>query len=102
MDVYKRAEQALCSYGKIKRTKTEGGEVTASFMHQMDAALAHLSTDELITVKCLYILEMTQEQAAEAAECDPTTISRRKRRVLECVALVMYPDQYLTDAGIVK
>lgn len=97
MDARKRVERALCVYGEIKRTKTEGGEQTREFVSRMAAALGELSTDELLTVQSLYVLQMTQEEAAEATECDPSTISRRKRRAVERLALLMYPDQYITD-----
>lgn len=100
MDACKKADQALCIYGKIKRTKTVGGEQTAALMAQVAAALSNLSDDELATVECLYIVGMTQEEAAEEIECDTSTISRRKRRALERVALLMYPDQYITEMGV--
>lgn len=97
MDACKRVDQALCVYGKIKRARVTGGERTDSFMAQMAAAMGHLSVDELETIQSLYVLEMTQEEAAEATDCDPSTISRRKKRALERLALLLYPDQYLTD-----
>lgn len=100
MDACKRAERALCVYGEIKRTKTAGGEQTEAFMRRVTAALGELSTDELLTVQCLYIRQLTQEEAAEATECDPSTISRRKRRAVERLALLMYPDDYLRDKGL--
>ena len=64
MDACKRAERALCVYGEIKRTKTAGGEQTEAFMRRVTAALGELSTDELLTVQCLYIRQLTQEEAA--------------------------------------
>lgn len=97
MDAHKKADTALCIYGEIKRTKTTGGEQTAAFVTRVSAALAHLPDDELETVKALYVVGLTQEAAAEATDCDPSTISRRKRRALERLALLLYPDQYLTD-----
>ena len=97
MDAYKKVDQALCVYGNIKRARLAGGDRTEEFMARMAAALGHLSVDELETIKSLYILEMTQEEAAEATDCDPSTISRRKKRALERLALLLYPDQYLTD-----
>lgn len=100
MDACKRAERALCVYGEIKRTKTAGGDQTAAFMARVAAALGELPTDELLTVQCLYITQMTQEEAAEATECDPSTISRRKRRAVERLALLMYPDQYIVEKGL--
>lgn len=100
MDACKQVERALCVYGEIKRTKTAGGEQTASFMQRMTAALGELSTDELLTVQCLYLQQLTQEETAEATECDPSTVSRRKRRAVERLALLMYPDQYLQDKGL--
>lgn len=100
MDACKRVERALCVYGEIKRTKTEGGEQTRAFVARVSAALGELSTDELLTVQSLYVLQMTQEEAAEATECDPSTVSRRKRRAVERLALLLYPDQYLLDSGL--
>lgn len=100
MDACKRVERALCVYGEIRRTKTAGGEQTAAFMQRMAAALGELSTDELLTVQCLYLQQLTQEEAAEATECDPSTISRRKRRAVERLALLMYPDDYLRENGL--
>lgn len=100
MDACKRAERALCVYGEIRRTKTAGGEQTAAFMQRMTAALGELPTDELLTVQCLYLRQLTQEATAEATECDPSTVSRRKRRAVERLALLMYPDDYLRDKGL--
>lgn len=100
MDACKRAERALCVYGEIKRTKTAGGEQTAAFVARVTAALGELSTDELLTVQCLYIQQLTQEETAEATECDPSTVSRRKRRAVERLALLMYPDQYIMEKGL--
>lgn len=101
MDACKRVERALCVYGEIRRTKTAGGEQTADFMQRMTAALGELPMDELLTVQCLYMRQLTQEATAEATECDPSTVSRRKRRAVERLALLMYPDQYLNDNGMV-
>lgn len=101
MDACKRTDHALCVYGQIKRTKTDGGERTRAFMAQVTAAMGELSTDEQLTIKSLYIMQMTQEEAAEAIDCDPSTISRRKRRAIERLALILYPDQYLTDNNMV-
>jgi RNA polymerase sigma factor (sigma-70 family) len=100
VDACKRAERALCVYGEIKRTKTAGGEQTAAFVARVTAALGELSTDELLTVQCLYIQQLTQEETAEATECDPSTVSRRKRRAVERMALLMYPDQYIMEKGL--
>ena len=100
MDAYKKADRALCVYGEIKRTRAEGGERTRDFMARMNAALAQLSEGELLTIKSLYVLQMTQAEAAEAIDCDQTTIARRKRRAVDRLALIMYTDQYLTEHGM--
>lgn len=97
MDAYQRAHKALCVYGDMKRAQVTGGEKTQAFMGQINAALAHLTTEELLTVQSLYIMQMTQEAAAEALECDPRTIARRKQRAIDWLALYLYPDQYLQD-----
>lgn len=100
MDAYKQAHRALCVYGEIKRTKTAGGEHTQAFTAQVSAALAALGEEEQLIIQALYIRQMTQEEAAEAVECDPSTVSRRKRRALERLALILYPDQYLRESGL--
>ena len=94
MDACRQAEKALCVYGEIKRSKIEGGEKTRAFVAQINAALGTLAVEDQDTVCALYIRQMTQEEAAEAVDCDPTTISRRKRRILERLALHLYPDEY--------
>ena len=100
MDASKQAHRALCVYGEIKRTKTAGGEQTRAFMARMSAALAVLEDGEQLIIQALYIRQMTQEEAAEAVDCDPSTVSRRKRRALERLALILYPDQYLQESGL--
>lgn len=100
MDACKQAHRALCVYGEIKRTKTAGGEKTRAFIVKVSAALSHLSTDDQLIIQALYIRQMTQEEAAEAVDCDPSTVSRRKRRALERLALILYPDAYLQESGL--
>lgn len=100
MDACRRAEEALCVYGEIKRSKIEGGEKTRAFVAQINAALGTLAVEDQDTVRALYVRQMTQEEAAEAVDCDPTTISRRKRRILERLALHLFPDEYLQEKGL--
>lgn len=100
MDAYKQAEKALCVYGEMRRSQIEGGEKTRAFLAQINAALGTLSVEDQTTVQALYIKGMTQEEAAWATDCDPTTISRRKRRILERLALHLYPDEYLQEKGL--
>lgn len=97
MDAYQKAHKALCVYGDMKRAKVKGGEPTQAWLAHVTAGLAHLSNEELLTVRCLYIEQMTQEEAAETMECDPRTIARRKQRAVEWLALFLYPDEYLQD-----
>lgn len=100
MDACRKAEKALCVYGEIKRSKIEGGEKTRALVAQINTALGTLSEEDQSTVQALYIRQMTQEEAADAVYCDPTTISRRKRRILERLALHLYPDEYLQEKGL--
>lgn len=99
MDAFQKAHQALCLYGDLKRSKTAGGEKTQAFVAQITAAMAQLSTDEQLTLQSIFILQMTQEETAEAVDCDPSTIARRKRRAIERLALFLYPDSYLQENG---
>lgn len=94
-----KVHQALCIYGELKRSKTAGGEKTQAFVAQITAAMAQLSTDEQTTLQSLYILQMTQEETAEAEDVDPSTIARWKRKAIDRLALYLYPDSYLQDNG---
>lgn len=100
VDAYRQTHRALCVYGEIKRTKTDGGEKTRAFVARVNAALANLGTEEQLIIQALYIRQMTQEEAAEAVDCDPSTVSRRKRRALEKLSIILYPDQYLQENGL--
>ena len=100
MDACKQTHEALCVYGKLKRMKTAGGEKTQAFVAQISAALADLSEEEQLVVQSIYIRQMTQEEAAEAVDCDVSTIARRKRRIIDRLALHLYPDEYLQEKGL--
>lgn len=100
MEALKQAHRALCAYGELKRTKTAGGDQARAFLARVSGALAQLSHEEQMTIQALYIRGYTLEQAAEAVDCDPSTVSRRKRRALERLALILYPDQYLRESGL--
>ena len=102
MEAYKQAHRALCVYGELKRQKVAGGDQARAFLARVSGALAQLSTDEQMTIQALYIRGMTLEEAAEAVDCDPSTVSRRKRRALDRLALILYPDQYLRESGLHK
>lgn len=56
--------------------------------------------ENMRVIQALYIRQLTQEEAAEAVECDPSTVSRRKRRALERLSLILFPDQYLREKGL--
>lgn len=99
MDAFQQAHQALCLYGELKRTRTAGGEKTQAFLAQITAAMAQLSTNDQLILQSIYVLDMTQEETAEAVERDPSTIARRKRRAVERLALYLYPDSYLQEKG---
>lgn len=97
MDAIRRAERALRVYGEIKRTRTEGGADTQAFVARIAAAISVLPLEEQYTIVRLYIEGLTNETAAEADECDPSTVSRRKKRALERVAMYLYTDQYIRE-----
>lgn len=100
MNAYKQTHRALCVYGELKRSKTAGGDKTQAFTAQINAALANLSIDDQSIIQCIYIMQMTHEEAAEALDCDTSTVYRRKRRAINRAALYLFPDQYLDDNGL--
>lgn len=100
MDAYKLTHRALCVYGELKRAKTASGDKTREFVSEITAALLQLPTEEQLTIQSIYIMQLTNEETAEAMDCDPSTVSRRKRRALDRLALYMYTDKYLQDNGL--
>ena len=102
MEALKQAHRALCAYGELKRQKAAGGEHARAFMARISKALSSLGEEDQMTIQALYIRGMTQEETAWAVNCDPSTVSRRKRRALERLALILYPDQYLRESGLHK
>lgn len=100
MNAYKQTHRALCVYGELKRAKTAGGDKTQAFTAQINAALAQLSIEDQSIIQCIYIAQMTHEEAAEALDCDVSTIYRRKRRAINRTALHLYPDQYIDESGL--
>lgn len=100
MDAIRRTDKALRVFGEIKRTRTAGGENTQAFAARVASAISALPLAEQYTITRLYIEAMTNEQAAEADDCDTSTVSRRKRRALERLALMLYTDQYIKEGGL--
>ena len=100
MDALQKADKALRVYGEIKRARTEGGTETQAFVGRITAALSALPLDEQYTLIRLYVEGLTHESAAETDNCDPSTVSRRKRRALERVAMYLYTDQYIKESGL--
>lgn len=100
MDAYKKTHQALCVYGELKRARAAGGDDTRAFLAQVAAALSQLTTEEQIIIQSIYIMQMTNEETAESADCDPSTVSRRKRRAIDRLTLYLYPDAYIQQRGL--
>ena len=80
--------------------KTANGDKTRAFVAEITAALLQLPTDEQLTIQHIYIMQLTNEETAEVMECDPSTVSRRKRRALDRLALYLYTDKYIQDNGL--
>lgn len=100
MDAIRKADKALRVFGEIRRTRTKGGEETRAFTARIAGAISSLPLEEQYTITHLYIEGMTNEQAAEANECDPTTVSRRKKRALERLAMILYTDEVIREGKL--
>lgn len=100
MDAIQKAEKALRVFGEIKRTRTAGGKDTQAFTSRVAGAISSLPLEEQYTITRIYIEGLTNEKAAEADDCDTSTVSRRKRRALERLALILYSDQYIKEGGL--
>lgn len=100
MDAIQRADKALRVFGEIRRARTRGGEETQAFAARIAGAISALPLEEQYTVTHLYIEGMTNEQAAEADECEPSTVSRRKKRALARLAMILYPDQVIREGNL--
>lgn len=100
MDAIRKADKALRVFGEIRRTRTKGGTETRAFAARIASAISSLPLEEQYTVTHLYVEGLTNEQAAEADECDPTTVSRRKKRALERLATILYSDQIIKECDL--
>lgn len=100
MEAIQKADKALRVFGEIKRAGVRGGEATQAFEARVMGALSALTLEEQYTIRRIYVEGMTNEEAAEADGCDTSTVSRRKRRALARVAVLLYSDQYIRDGGL--
>lgn len=100
MDAIQKADKALRVFGEIKRARAAGGEETRAFTARIAGAISTLPLDERYTVTRLYVEGLTNEGAAEADGCDPSTVSRRKKRALQRLAVLLYSDQYIREGGL--
>lgn len=100
MDAIQRADKALRVFGEIRRARTRGGEETKEFMARIVGAISVLPLEEQYTITHLYIEGMTHEQAAEADQCETSTVSRRKKRALSRLATILYSDQVIRDGNL--
>lgn len=100
MDAIRKADKALRVFGEIRRTRTKGGEETRAFAARIASAISSLPIEEQYTVTHIYIEGMTNEQAAEADECEASTVSRRKKRALSRLATILYTDQVIKEGNL--
>lgn len=100
MDAIRKAEKALRVFGEIRRTRTKGGEETKAFAARIAGAISSLPLEEQYTITHLYVEGLTNEQAAEVDECDPTTVSRRKKRALARLAMLLYTDDFIKEGKL--
>lgn len=100
MDAVQKADKALRVFGEIKRAGLKGGKETRELETKVARAISSLTLEEQYTIRRLYVEGMTNEEAAEADECDTSTVSRRKKRALSRVAMILYTDQYIRDGGL--
>lgn len=100
MDAKKKAEKALRVFGEIKRAGVCGTKETRDFEKRITRALSLLPLDEQYTIRRIYVEGLTNEEAAEADGCDTSTVSRRKKRALSRVAMLLYTDQFIRDGGL--
>lgn len=100
MDAIQKADKALRVFGEIKRAGLSGGEETQEFESRITRAIASLTLEEQYTIRRIYVEGLTNEEAAEADDCDTSTVSRRKKRAVSRVAIILYTDQYIKDGGL--
>lgn len=87
----------LCVYGEMKCAKIEGDANTQTWLKHVEEGLQRLTDEEQATFERLYFDRMTQEEAAEDLYIDPSTISRRKKRIIDYMSMYLFPDEYLTE-----
>ena len=100
MDAIRKADKALRVFGEIRRTRTRGGEETRAFSARIASAISSLPLEEQYTITHLYIEGMTNEEAAGVDECEPSTVSRRKKRALSRLATILYSDEVIREGNL--
>lgn len=100
MEAKRKADEALRFFGEIKRAGVCGTQETKEFEKRINRVLSVLPLELQSTVYRIYVEDMTNEEAAEADDCDTSTVSRRKSKALSRVAMLLYPDQYIRDGGL--
>lgn len=91
------AKVDLQMYSEIKHQDGKRGDDAREFEKQVEKALSKLAAEERRALTLTYIEGKTNEQAAEVDGCDPTTISRRKKRGLKHMAAALHAGQYIAD-----
>lgn len=93
--LHKKTHKLMCVYGEMKCAKIEGDETTKAWLKRVEEGLKRLTEDEQATFERLYFDHMTQEETAEDLYIDTSTVSRRRKRILEFMSMYLFPDEYL-------
>lgn len=100
MDAMEKTKEALRVFGEIKRAQAAGSADESTFEMRVAQALSTLTVEEQRTIHHTFVDGLTTEKAAEVEACAASTVSRRKKRALERLTMILYTDQYTLEMGL--
>ena len=102
LDSFRKTEKALDIYHKLKHIsetyKFDDMQVTVDFIRMIDDALESISDDpyyEIIPMK--YFDGKTHEQIAEYFDVQPSAISKQRKRLINKLRPLIFPNDFISE-----
>lgn len=102
LDSFRKTEKALDIYQKFKHIsetyKFDDMQITVDFIKTIDEALESISDDpyfQIIELK--YFNGWTHEQIAEYFDVQPAAISKQRKRLINKLRPLIFPNEYITE-----
>lgn len=95
--VFQKVEKCLYCYSDFKN-QNDGHELTESFIEEIQEALDRLKDDFYFNIiEYKYFEKLTQEEIAEKLNCDVSTVTRNKNRLIRRLGFILFSDQAIEE-----